>query len=137
MRLENVKLAIEQIVAHRYAHTRLLHPIFTECYAAFSAFLTESSIPLIDKQEARRRVRGHIEVCPAIAREVSGDRGHGVARSGRGDATRSGNVAEGPVALVPVKIVPRERKSIGTAVYRYTPVVTHGVIAGLRDVIQV
>ena len=52
MRLENVEMAVEIIIADPNAHTRLFHSIFTECNPAQHAFFRKTTFAVVHEQKA-------------------------------------------------------------------------------------
>ena len=82
VRLEEIEVTVEIVVADADAHAGLLGAVIAERDAPHDALLAKRPVVVVDEQQARRRVAGHVDVGPAVFIEVGGDDGHAV-RLGR------------------------------------------------------
>jgi hypothetical protein len=108
-------MAVQIVVADTDSHPRLFLPLITQGYATLYALLFESSVVLIDEQEAGGRVARNIYVGPAVLVEVRGHDSHSIAGPGLPNARLHADVGKGSISIIPVKGVAAEGKASGTA----------------------
>ena len=78
MRLEDVEIAVEIVVADGDAHAGLLQAVLAQRDAALERLLAERAVVLVAEEPARRRVARDVDVGPAVVVVVRGDRRHRV-----------------------------------------------------------
>ena len=132
MGLEYVEIAVQIVVADRYAHARLLRSIRAEGNALLGAIFRKRSVMLVAKEEAGRGIGSHIDICPAVVAEVRSDTGHRVGALGFGDSAFQGYIAKRAVALVPIEVIAGHRQPAWTTVDRDTLEIAVRVGPGLR-----
>ena len=79
MGLEDVQVAVGIEVADGQAHAGLLLPVLAEGDAGLEALLGEGAVVVVAEQQAGRGVAGDVDVGPAVAVEIGGGDGEGVA----------------------------------------------------------
>ena len=103
MRLDDVEVAIQVVVADADSHSGHLLPIRADGHAAHQAFFAEGAVVVVEQQQACGGVTGHIEIWPAIF--------VGIKRNGRqpvrsfegGDPRLLRDIGEGAVPVVPIQ----------------------------------
>src|ERR1022692_3672183 len=115
MGLENVQMAVQVVVADADSHARLFLPLIAQGNATLYALLFESSVVLIDEQEAGSRIASNIYVGPAVLVEVRCHNGHSIARPGLPNARLNADVGKGSISIIPVKGVAAKPKAPWTA----------------------
>ena len=79
MRLEEVEVPVEVVVADPHPHPRLLRAVLAERDAPQDALLAERSVMVVDEQQAGRGIAGDVDVRPPVFVQIGGDDGHAVA----------------------------------------------------------
>ena len=78
MRLEQIKMAVEVVVADAHAHAGLLHAIVAERDTAHHAFFAKRSVMVVHEQQAGRGIAGDEDVGPAVLVEIGRDHCHSI-----------------------------------------------------------
>ena len=61
------------------AHAGLFLAVLAQRYAALQALFGEGAVVIVVEEQAGRGVAGHVDIGPAVAVEIGGDGGQGVA----------------------------------------------------------
>ena len=94
MRLEQIDVPVEIVIADADAHASLFLAVFAEGHAAHDAFFTEGAIVIVHEQQARGGIAGDVNVRPTVLVEVGGNDGHAITAALRGDARCGADVRE-------------------------------------------
>ena len=136
MRLEDVEVAVEIVVADGDAHAGLLHPVLAQRDAALERFFAERAVVLVAKEPARRRIAGDVDVGPAVVVVVRGHGGHRVRARGGRDARLPADVGERAVAVVVKELHRSGRQPARPAVHRHALPAAVRVLAGFRQLLE-
>ena len=79
----------------------------------FETALGERAVVVVAEQQVVGGVAGDVDIGPAIAVEISSDRGEAIARLHRGDAGFFADIGEGAVAVVVIEKAGFLRKPVG------------------------
>src|ERR1039457_1009977 len=102
VRLEDIQVAVQVIIADSHAHAGLLHAILVQGHAALQADIGESAIAFVAHQETGCGVTSHVDVRPAVVIEIRGHGSHGVTFKLEYPALRA-HIGKGAVAVVVVE----------------------------------
>ena len=92
-------------------------PVFIERHPANHGLVDETAVALIDIQDRRRLIAGHINIGKSIAVEVAGENSEGVIGAWLRNTAAVGDVAKQSI-LVVVKDIAIERQAARTATHR-------------------
>ena len=119
VRLEQVQIAVEIVIANSDSHARLLESVLAQGDAPFQALLLKRPVTEIAKQQARSSVAGQIEIHPSVAVKIRGNRGHAIPGIGSVDPSARGDILERTVAAIAVQTVTALRKPARAAIHRH------------------
>ena len=116
VRLEDVQIAAQAEIRHANTHPGLLLAVFVKGHTIEQPDLFERAVVLVAKQQAGGRIASYVDIRPAVVVVVRRSDGHAVAGSCSADSSFVADLAEGPVAIVAVERMPRERQPSRAAV---------------------
>src|ERR1700724_2300273 len=79
MRLEEIEVAVEIIVPHSDAHSRLFLTVFAEGHSANDTLFAKSSVMVVHEKQTWRRIASYVNIRPAVLVEIRGHHRHSVA----------------------------------------------------------
>ena len=103
MRLEQIEVAVEIVIAHADAHSGLFLAVFAERHAAHHTLFAKSSVVVVHEKQAGSGIAGHVDIGPAIFVEIRGNHRHSVASSQRRNPGLHAHVRESAVAIVAIE----------------------------------
>jgi len=137
VRLEDVQIAVQVVVADRQAHPRLFHPVSVQRHSAFQPDIRKRSVVIVAQQETRRRIAGNIEVGPAIVVEIRRYRGQRIASLRLDEPRRRRHVRECFIPVVAIEFQPARRQTARPAGNRHSLPVARGRFSQLRHRVQI
>src|ERR1700727_3029551 len=129
-------MAVQIVIAHPNAHSRLLHAVVAECHSAQHTFFAERSIVVVHEKQTRGGIAGNKDVGPSVFVEIGSDYRHPIGPRRARNPRLLAHVGEGPVAVVTVSRVSSGGQSARSALNRDALPIAIYVLARHRRVLE-
>src|SRR6185369_7280043 len=111
MSLEYIARAIEVVITDSDPHASLFHAICTKRNTAQHTFFAESTVVIVNQEQARCGIACHINIRPAIVVKVSRNDGHAIAFVQLSNASSLADIGKGPIPVIAIQGMPPCGKS--------------------------